>query len=289
MGRKRASLADVPKLAWFAKGLLYVKLQRYAEAETAYREAILVDPGDTALWVSLGDLFQEHLHRYEEAENAYREAIVADPKSATAWNNLGNLCTDYLHQFDKAEEAFAMELSLHDDIEIPIQNLISLRRDFCGVVESAAPLLEQLSTLKELRGRDLFHLHRGVSDAYAFNWGQACKEFESALDIAADGIPSITTIGWLRTSAVLLHLNYGAELLAFLDQRGDTVARLRPWVEALRALHLGDRRALQNVAPEIRDAAEVFYEGIETRLMKLPDKTRRWPLVLPKKSRTKHR
>ena len=85
---------------------------------------------------------------------------------------------------------------------------------------------------------------------------------------------------------MLLHLNYGAELLAFLDQRGDT-ARLRPWVEALRAHHLGDRRALQNIAPEIRAAAEVFYDGIQSRLIKLPEKTRRRPLAKAKRVRSR--
>jgi hypothetical protein len=72
----------------------------------------------------------------------------------------------------------------------------------------------------------------------------------------------------------------------FLDQRGDT-ARLRPWVEALRAHHLGDRRALQNIAPEIRTAAEIFYDGIESRLKKLPEKTRRRPLAKPKRARSR--
>jgi len=71
---------------------------------------------------------------------------------------------------------------------------------------------------------------------------------------------------------VLPHLNYGAELLAFLAPRGDTVARLRPWVEALRALQSGDRHALQSIAPDIRTTAEVFYDGLVRLLKKLPEK-----------------
>jgi hypothetical protein len=107
-----------------------------------------------------------------------------------------------------------------------------------------------------------------------------------ALNIRADGFAPFNTDDWLRASAVLLHLNYGAELLALLDQRGDT-ARLRPWVEALRAHQIGDRRALQNIAPEIRTAAEIFYDGIESRLMRLPEKTRRRPISKPKRPRAK--
>ncbi len=109
--------------------------------------------------------------------------------------------------------------------------------------------------------------------AYEFNWGIAREAITRAINTQSKGFPD----DWLRASAVFLHLNYGAELLTFLDQLGDTTARLRPWVEALRALHIGDRRALQNIAPEIRTTAEVFYDGIERRLKMLPEKTSRRP------------
>jgi hypothetical protein len=54
-------------------------------------------------------------------------------------------------------------------------------------------------------------------------------------------------------------------------------------------LHLGDHRALHNIAPEIRTSAEIFYDGIERRLLKLPEKTRRRPLPKPKKTPAKRR
>ena len=86
-------------------------------------------------------------------------------------------------------------------------------------------------------------------------------------------------------STVLLHLNYGAELLAFLRERGDD-ARLRPWYEALAALHQGDRRYLQNIPVEVRTTAEFYFDQIEKRLNALPEKTRRRPVPKPsKKSR----
>lgn len=97
-----------------------------------------------------------------------------------------------------------------------------------------------------------------------------------ALNHAEAGMQANTREYWMRASAVLLHLNYGAELLAFFENRGDN-NRLRPWYEALRALHLGDRRHLQNVAPEIRATAETFYTEIERRLNVLPEKTHRLP------------
>jgi len=288
----RESLSRDPKSAatWNSLGhLLHNHLQRYAEAEIAYREAISIEPTWSGVRIALGDLLQDHLHRFEEAECAYREAIARGHKDSWPWNSLGNLYTDHLHQYEKAEEAFAKELELEPTVEVPLQNLISLRRDFIGDIQSAKPLLEQLSKLPILLGRDLYHLHRGVSALYEADWGLARSEFRAAMDIATDGIPSITTIGWMRTSAVLLHLNYGAELLAFLDAQPDTVAKLRPWVEALRAHVAGDRRYLQNIAPEIRTTAEVFYDGIDRRLQKLPEKTRRRPPPKDKASRTRRK
>ena len=57
-------------------------------------------------------------------------------------------------------------------------------------------------------------------------------------------------------------------------------------VPILRALQTAERRALQNIAPEIRTTAEVFYDRIERLLKKLPEKTRRRP---PEKLRSSRR
>ena len=151
----------------------------------------------------------------------------------------------------------------------------------------ARPLMGELQALSKHQFLDTTHLHEALFAAYDSNWGLTCESIAQALTLRADGFSINNTDDWLRASAVLLHLNYGAELLTFLDQRGDTVARLRPWVEALRALHAGDRRALQNIAPEIRTTAEVFYDGIESRLKKLPEKTRRRPLADLKRTRSR--
>jgi tetratricopeptide (TPR) repeat protein len=266
---------------------LHIKLSRYAEAESAYREAIARDPKYAHPWNGLGNLFQYHLQRYAEAESAYREAIARDPKDAAPWNGLGNLYCDHLDRPADAEEAFDHALRLNPTNESVLQNRIFLRRDFMGEGPAARPLMDELSALPKHEFPDTTHLHEALFAAYDSNWGLACEALGQALAIRADGFAATDTDDWLRASAVLLHLNYGAELLAFLDQRSDTVARLRPWVEALRALQIGDRRALQNIAPEIRTTAEVFYDGIERRLKKLPEKTRRRPLANPRRSRSK--
>ena len=199
---------------------------------------------------------------------------------------MGNLYCDYLDRPSDAAEAYDNALRLDPTNDVVHQNRLFLRRDFMGEGPGARPLMNELRALPTDEYQDTTHLHEALFAAYDSNWGLACEALAKALTIRANGFGPFNTDDWLRASAVLLHLNYGAELLAFLDQRGDT-ARLRPWVEALRAQHLGDRRALQNIAPEIRTVAEIFYDGIQSRLKKLPEKTRRRPLAEPKVTRSR--
>jgi hypothetical protein len=135
---------------------------------------------------------------------------------------------------------------------------------------------------------DTVHLHQALFAAYDSNWGLTTEALSRALAVGANGFSPENVDDWHRASAVLLHLNYGKELLAFLDER-DFSARLRPWVEALRAHQQGDRRVLQNIAPEVRGAAEIVYDAIQQRLDKLPEKTRRRPTAPVQRSRKRDR
>jgi Flp pilus assembly protein TadD len=63
---------------------------RYAEAETAYRTAIALDPRLPRAYCGLG-LLLNRAKRYEEAEAACREAIRLDPDFTRAHDNLGKL------------------------------------------------------------------------------------------------------------------------------------------------------------------------------------------------------
>jgi hypothetical protein len=205
-----------------------------------------------------------------------------------SWNGLGHLYSNYLDRPWDAAAAYENALRLDPNDEVAHQNRLALHRDLLGEGSNAVPLFEKLRALPTRQLQDTTNLHAALFAAYDSNWGLAGQTLDTALTIRANGF-SLETVGaWIITSAVLLHLNLGAELLTFLDQRGDT-ARLRPWVEAVRALHIGDRRALQNVAPEIRTSAEVFYDLIERRLKALPEKTRRRPLPKEKRTRSRRR
>jgi tetratricopeptide (TPR) repeat protein len=288
----RKAIARDPNNArpWHCLGsLLQNQFQRYAEAESAYREAISIDPKEALYWNSLGNLLQNQLQRYAEAENAYREAIAIDPKNTWPWNGLGNLYCDLLDRPEDAGTAFNAALDLDHSDESAHTNRLFLHRDFQGNGATVRPLMTELLALPKHDFPDTKHLHEALFAAYDSNWGLTCDALTQAIALRAGGFSPNNTDDWLRASAVLIHLNYGADLLAFLDQLGDTTIRLRPWVEALRALQKGDRTLLQNIAPEVRTTAEVFYDGIEKRLLKLPEKTRRRPLPQAKAKKTRRK
>ena len=200
------------------------------------------------------------------------------------WNDLGNLYCDHLNRYVEAAEAFETALRLMPTKVIPAENLLFLHRDFLGEGFTAQPRFQRLLVHPKLELTDSIELHHALFAAYAENWGQTREALARALSFMQNGFHRFTIDDWFRASAVLLHLNYGEQLLAFLRERGDD-ARLRPWYEALVALHKGDRRFLQNLAPEVRTTAEVYFDQIEKRLNALPDKTRRRPLPQPQKSK----
>ncbi|MFO1483368.1 MAG: tetratricopeptide repeat protein [Verrucomicrobiaceae bacterium] len=288
----REAIALDPKNAshWFGLGyLLQVHLQRNAEAENAYREAIAHNPRDVSSRNNLGNLLKNDLQRLDEAASAYREAIARDPKYVAPLNGLGNLYCDFLDRPEDARVAFDTALGLDPSDEAAHTNRLFLLRDFLGEGASVRTLMTELLALPSREFPDTTHLHEALFAAYDTNWGLACDALTQAIAIRTKGFSSTNTDDWLRASAVLIHLNYGAELLAFLDQLGDTTIRLRPWVEALRALQKGDRTLLQNIAPEVRTTAKVFYDGIEKRLLKLPEKTRRRLLPQAKAKKTRRK
>ena len=188
---------------------------------------------------------------------------------------LGSLLSDDLRRLDEARSALEHAISLNASSANSYYALLFLRRDILGEGEGALPVLEDLRKIPNLKESDEFFLHEALFAAHAKNWGIASDALEKAFSLRTEWSGPDEVDDWLKASAVLLHLNFGSELLTFFNRQADTVARLRPWVEALRAHVAGDRRYLQNIAPEIRATAEELYDGIERRLQNLPEKTRR--------------
>ncbi len=269
---------------WYCWGVdLHIILNLYEEAETAYQKAITRDPKVAFPWECLGLLFYE-LKRYDESETAYLKAVDLDPDAASSWSALGTLYYYNFNRFHEACEAYEKGLRLDPNNECTRQNLIFLLRDLFGKGESAMTLMKNLQSSSIQEFPDTTLLHEVLFAAYDSNWGLTRDALAKAIKIQPNGFSNNTTIDWLHTTAVLIHLNYGEELAEFLNEQGVT-AQLRPWVEAVRAVRIGDKKALQNIAPEIRITAEELYDGIERRLKQLPESTSRRPVKKQKKSR----
>jgi tetratricopeptide (TPR) repeat protein len=283
--RKAIEIDEKFAWPWNGLGSLFHQLGRYAEAEAAYRKATEIDEEFVWSWRNLGALLQDHLGRYGDAEAAYRKAIEIDPRELGAWNGLGNLYCDHFRRYSEAASAFTKALGIGLD-EIARGNLVFLYRDFLGDMHAAKQTFAPLQAKQLYELQDSFHLHEALFAAYDSNWGICSEALAKATDVIGQHFPASTIVDWCRASAVLLHLNFGEELLAFLRERGDD-SRLRPWYEALSALHKGDRRYLQNIPVEMRTTAEYYFDQIEKRLSALPEKSRRRPVPKPGKQRRK--
>lgn len=104
-GALRQRIIEIaPKSAYghFAKGWFLTLESKYAEAESEYKEALLLKQDFDSAHTNLGDIYAT-LGRREEALDQYQHALVINPRSANAHNNLGTVYLD----LGRREEAVA--------------------------------------------------------------------------------------------------------------------------------------------------------------------------------------
>jgi tetratricopeptide (TPR) repeat protein len=248
------------------------------EARTAYQIALELDPKHVDAWLRLGDLSLWHEKRPEEAEVAYQNACKHAKGDNRPYLRLGLLFLDQPGRQEDAWRAYNRVISTGELNAMALFGLAILVRDHVGDLDAAQRYLEAIQHQNaKFGGSGVVEINLGILSACQSNWGLACTAFNKAFDKQAQGIPPEGMNEWIRASAVLLHLGYGTPFLDFLDTL-QSKTRLRPWYEALSALHTGDRLLLQNLAPEVRETAEKLYDEIDRRLQMLPEKTRRRPL-----------
>lgn len=81
-----------------------LKLDKTAEAVTAYKQAIKLDPDNDAYYLNLGNIYFSQ-NQYQEAFAEYKRAVQLNPLSATNFYSLGQ-CALSLGQYQEAEQAF---------------------------------------------------------------------------------------------------------------------------------------------------------------------------------------
>jgi Flp pilus assembly protein TadD len=268
---KRAiEIDDKAAFPWHNLGLLIGQNHtRSADAEAAFNKAILLDSTYVNPWWGLAELYRR-TGRYAEAESSLKSAISLDANNASFWNSLGNLYLDYLDRLDDAKTAYDKAMELDANNLAVRYNQIFLLRDYLGDRDSAKQLL--LNSPASEEGKDTLALHHALFAAYDENWGEARRYFVTALEHAGFVLPTNTRDDWYRACAVLQRIG-GADALeraiSWIES-AEATAKLLPLVEALQALGIGEREALQNCAAEVRPVAEEIYDEIELRVRRLP-------------------
>lgn len=96
--------------AWFEHGQLLEDEERFAEAESSYRKALVQAPIFPEACFNLGNVLRE-MNRLEEAESMFLQAVLMDGKMAWAWYNLGDVQADR-GKLDEAIESFRHALGV---------------------------------------------------------------------------------------------------------------------------------------------------------------------------------
>jgi predicted O-linked N-acetylglucosamine transferase (SPINDLY family) len=104
------------------RGQVLERLERFDDAEQAYRMAIALEPDGAEAFNNLGRLLQSR-GELEEAEANFLKAIELRPDYAEPHTNLGNLLKDR-GDLDAAIEAFRRAVELRPDLSLLHSNLL---------------------------------------------------------------------------------------------------------------------------------------------------------------------
>ena len=178
----RASIAVAPRRPEFHANLgnLLRGLGRGAEAESAYRNSLTLDPGFRLARLGLARLLTD-LSRAEEAEAEARELLGRDRRDAEAWAALAAALA--ARQLDTdAEAAYREALQLRPAYGVARHNLGSLLARQQRAEEAIVELDRALAD--GARGREIhFNRGRALFDLYRFD------EAEAALESAVTAAP----------------------------------------------------------------------------------------------------
>jgi tetratricopeptide (TPR) repeat protein len=309
----RAAINAKPEDAMYrrylADLLLEMPRRRLAEAVQEYRKAVSLEPNDLTSIVSLATVLAEKSTDRSEAEALLRKAVAENPTSAYAKSALAQFVDRFSKKNMEAVNLWFEVLKL-DPSDSVAWARIGVWLEQNGVSEKAQEYMNRAVSLccvsalggfvklslengnEPLKARgllnfllehipadnkaDLDFAHVTVAAAEE-NWGQASALIRGLIERLGDRamFPKEQQEDWLTLSAALLHYGYGEKLLELLADTG-AEQKLRPWAEAIRAHLRGDAKYLRNAPVEVRDAAKVLFCEIQTKLVQLPESTRRW-------------
>lgn len=87
--------------AWFYTGAGYCGMGQFLQAETAYRQALKIDPDDIKAWNNLAGILFEKLKRPRDAIHCIEQTLRLNPDNKFGWSNLAAMVGG-LGAYDKA-------------------------------------------------------------------------------------------------------------------------------------------------------------------------------------------
>jgi tetratricopeptide (TPR) repeat protein len=170
---------DKPRNVWghFMLGLSASKSGDLAKAETAFEEALRIDPDHIKSLVNLSRVLIEQ-RRFDDALDKLAQADNIDPKSAEVHRLLGRTYAA-VGRIDESIEAYRAAIALNNKDAWSMNNLglLFLER---GCADDALPLLARAVEL----GKDtaMFHNNLGMALEHTGRFAAAASEYKGAIN-----------------------------------------------------------------------------------------------------------
>lgn len=234
------------------------EVQRYPEAEAAYRRAIELDPNDAHSWLGLGDVLEQHYHQPEKAIEAYCKAIMLDlgeDQSYAWWRlfetlweyasvlELPNVQTDWEQKLTPEKRATLSSWTIYWKIKshTPQEALTFAKNAACLLPKEQWPKAMETWAL----------LRKGA-------WPDALEHLRALF--TEDEMPAID-VRWKQALAEAIGQDHGAELCKLMEDSG-AHERMRPLYAALQVATLRDPTHLLRQPPEVRHVAEQILHDL---------------------------
>lgn len=109
----KTDISSLKAWAYFQSGYCYGKLNSYAKAIEAYKQAVRIDPDDADTYYNLGNVYFA-LDNHSKAIEVYKQAIRIDPDDAETHYNLG-IAYDEVGFYKDAIEAYKQAIRIDPD------------------------------------------------------------------------------------------------------------------------------------------------------------------------------
>ncbi len=266
--KKAIELDGANSKYWSWLGLVLYKLSKYPEAEDAYKRSIELDATNASAWGLLGMMLHDKSNRYAEAEKAYEKAIELTPNRYVLWNFYGKLLLYDLGKYNEAKKALETSIRLNPAYPPAIFDLTSLLRDKVNDFVKAEKLFYDNESLLKASNTN-YHLHKALFAEHKKNWGIAKDSWLTVISLTNQILlknewdEKCTWTDWYRAISTTQKLGYGNELLQLFSDK-DVHSEFRPMYEALKALEMGDKNYLLNVAEEVSNPAGEIYDFMKS-------------------------